>query len=69
MKDLLLIVAILIVAAFAFVQVEAYVDPLPERVPVDAEILAARMVYHGAGAAYEHDGKWYFDRGGKPCKL
>lgn len=69
MRNLLLIVAILILAAFALVLLEARLDPLPEREPVDIEILAARMVYHGAGAAYEHDGKWYFDRGGKPCKL
>jgi len=69
MKNLLLIVAIVILAAFALVLLEARLDPLPEREPVDIEILAARMDYHGAAVAYAHDGRWYFDRGGKPCKL
>jgi hypothetical protein len=69
MRDLLLIVGILIAAAVSFVLIEARLDPLPVREPVDAEILAARMDYHGAAVAYSHDGKWYFDRGGKPCKL
>jgi hypothetical protein len=69
MKDLLLIVAIVILGAFAFMQIEARLDPLPEREPVDTEILAARMDYHGAAVAYAHDGQWYFDRGGHRCKL
>ena len=69
MKNLWIFAVMLIAAAVAGVAIEACVDPLPEREPVDIEILAARMEFHGASEVYLHDGTWYFDRGGMPCKL